>query len=194
MLNQPDISVFSTLILSNTHNPVPSGSAIRSFDGLFWHYVVLNKDAVSSPKTFNCNISARCQGAITVDSPWCGINPVCWLPLFCHCYSSSFFETGTTLFGKYQNLFGMILWLKCTFAEHPRMSQHSLKTNNRKPFYSSILLCKSVILSLLFTRSRKRLVTKEMVCSKVMSMVVATYGAGCMCGCVYLGFWWCTVT
>lgn len=90
MLNQPDISVFSTLILSNTHNPVPSGLAIRSFDGLFWH-VVFNKGAVSSPKTFNGNISAWCQGAITVDSPCCVINPVCCLPLFCHCYSSRFF-------------------------------------------------------------------------------------------------------
>lgn len=149
---------------------------------------------MSSLKTFNGSISVRCQGAITVDSPCCGINPVCCLPLFCYCYSSSFFETSTTLFGKYQNLFGMICWLKCTFAEHPQMSQHSLKTNNRKSFYSSILLCKSVSLSLLFTGSRKPLVTKEMVCSMVMIMVVATYGAGCICGCVYLGFWWCTVT
>lgn len=85
MLNQPGISVFSTLILSNTHNPVTSGLAIRSFNGLFWQYVVLNKGAVSSPKTFNGNISARCQSGITLDSPCCGINPVCCLPLFCHC-------------------------------------------------------------------------------------------------------------
>lgn len=184
MLNQPDISVFSTLILSNTHNPVPSGLAIKSFDRLFWHYIVLNKGAVSSPKTFNGNISVRCQGAITVDSPCCGINPVGCLPLFCHYYSSSVFETGTTLFGKYQNLFGMIRWLKCTFAEHPRMSQHSLKTNNRKTF-SSILQCKSVSLSLLFTRSRKRLLTKEMLCSRLwawlwLHMVQDVYAGVCI--------------
>lgn len=108
MLNQPDISVFSTLILSNIHNPVPSGLAIMSFDGLFWHYVVLNKGAVSSPKTFKRQYFSAV--------PWCFNSrfsllwdkPCLLSSIVLSLLQQQFFETGTTLFGKYQNLFGMI--------------------------------------------------------------------------------------
>lgn len=55
-----------------------------------------------------------------VNSPCCGINSVSDLSSFRHL--RCVFETVPTVFRRNQSLFVMTRWLKCTFAEHPRMS------------------------------------------------------------------------